>query len=195
MPDFHEVRGRGRERLLRDAAAWRAIGAVVLSTMLACACRGVGANEDPQPSPRVDETLAIASFQAFALQVWQPQCTLARDATEWARARTALGVVGQPLPERPCAFEEHVAVLTVMPMGLELARLDAATATEEGVDVLTITRTFDEPPVPEVVGRAYLSQTALVVLPQRPRQLAVVLKTLRGAKIDEETLAVFDGAR
>ena len=167
----------------------------MLSTMLACACRGVAANEDPQPSPRLDETLAIASFQAFALQAWEPQCTLVRDATEWARARTALGIVGRQLPEQPCAFDDVVAVLTVLPMGLELARLDASTATEEGVDVLTITRTFDEPPVPEVVGRAYLSQTALVVLPQRPRQLAVVLKTLRGASIEEETLAVFDGVR
>lgn len=163
--------------------------------MLACACRGVAANEDPLPSPRVDETLEIASFQTFVLQAWQPQCALARDATEWERARTALVVVGQALPERPCAFEEQLAVLTVLPMGLELASLDASTSTEEGVDVLTITRTFGEPRVPEVVGRAFVSQTALVVLPQRPRQLAVVLKTLRGAKIEEETLAVFDGVR
>ena len=167
----------------------------MLSTMLACACRGVASNEDPLPSPRVDETLAIASFQEFAIQVWQPQCTLVRDATEWTRARTALGIVGRQLPEQPCAFEDVVAVLTVLPMGLELASLDASTSTEEGVDVLTITRTFGEPRVPEVVGRAFVSQTALVVLPQRPRQLAVVLKTLRGASIEEETLAVFDGVR
>ncbi len=191
MRDFHEVRGRGCGPLLRGGAK----AALLVTTLLACACRGVGASDDALSAPRVDETLAIASLRTFALQAWQPQCTLARDATEWARARTALGIVGQALPERPCAFDDCSAVLVVLPMGLEHARIDAATATEEGVDVLTITRIFDEPPVPEVVGRAYLSQTALVVLPQRPRQLAVVLKTLRGAKIDEETLAVFDGAR
>lgn len=163
--------------------------------MLACACRGVGANEDPLPSPRVDEALAITSFRTFALQAWLPQCTLARDATEWARARNALGIVGRPLPEQPCAFGDCVAVLTVLPMGLELARLQASTSTEEGVDVLTITRTFDESPLPEVVGRAYLAQTAVVVLPRRPRQLAVVMKTTRGATLEESTLAVFDGWR
>ncbi len=184
---------RGPVRWLGCAARSAALLATLLAAFAACA--GSADASRPDDGPQRDETLAIASFEVFALQVWQPQCVLARDATEWARARTALGIVGRPLPERPCAFEDFVALLTVLPMGLDLARLDASTSTEEGVDVLTITRTFDEQPMPEVVGRAYVSQTALVVLPQRPRQLAVVLKTLRGASIEEETLAVFDGVR
>jgi len=190
-------RGVSSANTMRGPVRWLgcvARSATLLATLLA-ACAGSADASRPDDGPQRDETLAIASFHVFALQVWQPQCVLARDATEWARARAALGIVGRPLPEQPCTFDDFVAVLTVLPMGLELARLDASTSTEEGVDVLTITRTFDEPAVPEVVGRAYLSQTALVVLPQRPRQLAVVLKTLRGASIEEETLAVFDGVR
>lgn len=184
---------RGPVRWFGCAARSAALVATLLAAFAACAGSADASRRDD--GPQRDETLSIASFQVFALQVWQPQCALVRDATEWARARTALGVVGRPLPERPCTFDDFVAVLTVLPMGLDLARLHASTSTEEGVDVLTITRTFDAQPLPEVVGRAYVSQTALVVLPQRPRQLAVVLKTLRGASIEEETLAVFDGVR
>lgn len=191
MRDFHEVRRRGCGPLLRGGAK----AALLVTTLLVCACRGVGRNGDPLPAPRVDETLAIASLRTFALHGAEPRCALLRDDAEWARFCTALGPAAQPLPTQPCSFEAFSAVVVVLPMEMELARIEAATSTEEGVDVLTITRTFDDAPAREQVARAYLSQTALVVLPQRPRQLAVVLKTLRGAKIDEETLEVFAGGR
>ena len=150
-----------------------------------------------------DDVAAIRSFEVLVLRPsLDPRCFLLRSASEWASARVALGPVAEPagpaaprLPDVPCSFDADAAVLVVMPMGILMAEVAATTATEEGVDVLTITRTFGAEAPAQEVGLAYLSQAALVVLPQRPQQLAVVLKTIRGTSVEESTLAVFDGWR
>ncbi len=142
----------------------------------------------------------ILAFDCLVLRPsLDPRCFVARSPTDWARIHVELGPVAVPLgpsapslPVRPCSFQADVAVLVVLPMGIHLAKMDASMVTEEGVDVLTITRTFAPQPPTEPLGLAYLSQAALVVLPQRQQQLAVVLKTLRFADVEESTLAVFD---
>jgi hypothetical protein len=164
---------------------------------------GCAAAEPRREASAHDDVAAIRSFEVLVLRPsLDPRCFLVRSATEWASARVALGPVAEPLgpdasrlPDVPCAFDADAAVLVVMPMGIHMAEVAAATTTEEGVDVLTITRTFRAEDPTQERGLAYLSQAALVVLPQRPRQLAVVLKTIRGARVEESTLAVFDGRR
>jgi hypothetical protein len=172
----------------------------LLATLLAAlaACAGSADASRHEGGPQRDETLSIASFSTYALHpvATSVSCRLARDASEWAKARNALGAAGLALPERPCAFSDDAAVLVVLPMRVELATLSASMSTEEGVDVLTIAQQFErEPPGADPIGRAFLSQAALVVVPQRPRQLAVVLRTMRAESIGEETIAVLDGAR
>lgn len=163
---------------------------------------GCGAAEPRRDASARDDVAAIRSFEALVLRPsLDPRCVLARSATEWVSARVALGPVAEPLgpdasrlPERPCSFDADAAVLVVMPMGILMADIAATTTTEEGVDVLTITRTFGAEAPTQERGLAHLSQAALVVLPQRSRQLAVVLKTIRGARVEESTLAVFGSA-
>lgn len=172
----------------------------LLAPVLAWGCASAEIRREPILH---DDMAQIRSFQGLVLRPsLDPRCFLARSGTEWASARMVLGPIAEPfgpgasaLPESPCPFTTDAAVLVVMPMGIHLAELAAKTATEEGVDVLTITRTFGAEDPDGDRGLAYLSQAALVVLPQRPRQLAVVLKTIRGARIAEETLMVFDGVR
>lgn len=114
-------------------------------------------------------------------------CHCARDAVEWRRCREALGSAAVELPSVPCDFATHKAVVVVEAASQDRRSLEATVLTEEGVDVLLLEPLRDEDAGPQNTGRGFRSRMLLVIVPQRPHSLAVVLRTAHG----EQTLAVF----
>lgn len=151
---------------------------------LSIALVGCAAAAPDQPASQL---LRIELQRAWSVTMRDAACLCAADAVEWRRCREALGSVARELPSVPCDFTTHKAVVVVEVPSQDRRPLEATVVTEEGVDVLLVEPLRDEDDGPQHTGRGFRSRMLLVVVPQRPRSLAVVLRSLHG----EQTLAVF----
>lgn len=154
--------------------------AFVLGLLAACAAR-----------PHVDEDvvsrelLRVLASGALDLPAQVAESVLVSSRGEWERVRRRAGF--EALPILPCDFDSASVLLVIASASRGGASLRFRVSTEEGVDVVTA-----EAPADGAGEAAEPRSRALwLVVPARPRQLAVVLQEPgpRGA-LEERTLAV-----
>ena len=138
-------------------------------TLLPCACAA-----PPGPAVALGELVPWVELQAFAVKAQAGRCERVGTARAWARLRDEVDAAAD-------------CVLVVLDSALGPRRFVAEVATEEGVDVLILSALAVPPPnLPGV------SMAALLRLPRRCRQLAVVLRLGSAHEGQgERTLAVF----
>lgn len=113
----------------------------------------------------------------------------ATTAAEWRALRQRLGAAGAALPDDYADFAREVVVLVAPAVARAFPGCTLATATEEGVDVITVRQQFPS-------GRLLPERAPVVLLtlPRRPRQLAIVGGDRFGGAA-ATTLAVFEPVR
>ncbi len=149
-------------------------------TLLPCACAA-----PPGPAVALGELVPWVELQAFAVKAQAGRCERVGTARAWARLRDEVDAAA--LPQASGDFAAADCVLVVLDSALGPRRFVAEVATEEGVDVLILSALAVPPPnLPGV------SMAALLRLPRRGRQLAVVLRLGSAHEGQgERTLAVF----
>ncbi len=115
------------------------------------------------------------------------RCVRAATPAEWRELRASLGEAGKGLPDDYADFARHCVVMVAPARARALPGFALAASTEEGVDVLTITQRL-----PSGSALPEIAPVALLVLPRRPRQLAVVFADHLGA---HSTATLFEPLR
>lgn len=153
---------------------------------LACACTAAPRDLDREAEGLVaDELLTVLAAGELDLPPQSAESAFATSQRAWERVRARAGFAA--LPPHPCDFE-HTAVLLVVASAADASTsLQHRIGTEEGVDVVTVVGTGDE----KARSGSSLSRALWLIVPARPRQLAVVLQEpgASGALV-ERTLAV-----
>ena len=143
-------------------------GVACASTAVPVVVRGAGAAE---------LVLAVRELQAAAGV--EPGCFYVGDAVDLRELRRRLG---GDLLAAGVADHGDVIIVVVRPAGERLSRIEVAT--EEGVDVLTLSARATEP----AAGQP--PSVWLLRLQHRPHQLAVVVRSATGR--GEQTVGIFD---
>ncbi|MBK8099985.1 MAG: hypothetical protein IPK26_23015 [Planctomycetes bacterium] len=113
-------------------------------------------------------------------------CERITDAAGWGRLR-AEAADAMTLPDDWCDFRRDCVLLVAFGPGSGRATTHPTVATEEGVDVITLTCDLAAP------ADDRQSPGVALVVPRRDRSTAVVLRRLCGhVPVDETTLRVFE---
>lgn len=117
-------------------------------------------------------------------------CERITDTAGWRRLRAELPDGAKNLPDDWCDFGRSCVLLVAFGPGSGRSAARPTVATEEGVDVITLTCELAAP------THDRRSPGMALVVPRRDRSTAVVLRRLRGhVPVDETTLRVFEPLR
>jgi hypothetical protein len=139
----------------------------------------------------VPKVLALRELDLSPAKLAALRCERAATPAEWRKLRESLGDAGKSLPDDYADFAHQCVVLLAPPSARTFPRVALAVASEEDVDVVTITQAFPS-------GRLLPERTPafLLTLPRRSHQLAIVLGTNLGpAPSRAKTVATFEPLR
>ncbi len=143
----------------------------------------------PPENPARGETIKILALHDLAGGGGgdAPRCRRATTAAEWRELQAEVGESAKAVDLSALDFARYTVVWLAPEPARAFPGFLVRTATEEGVDVVTVDQRFPS-------GRALpeRSPSALLVLPRRPRQLSIVLGGGFAAPRDERTVATFD---
>lgn len=165
------------------------VASALLAAWCACATNPEPPAHGPDHAPTTFDselTKILRTHECMETLATTATCERITDLAGWRRLQADLLPPGHRLPEDWCDFgRDCVLFLAFGPGGGNPAARPMVT-TEEGVDVITLTR--------NVVARTGdRSPGLLLVVPRRDRALAIVLRRCRDhTPIDETTLRVFE---
>lgn len=142
----------------------------------------------PPDNPARGETIKVLALHDLAGGGGEaPKCRRATSAAEWRELQVAIGESATAVDLAGLDFARYTVVWLAPEPARAFPGFHVRTATEEGVDVVTVTQSF--PSGRELPQR---SPSTLLVLPRRPRQLSIVLGGGFASPRDERTVATFD---
>jgi len=142
-------------------------------------------------SGALPKVLALRELDLGQRRAASLRCERAATPAEWRKLRESLGDAARDLPDDYADFDHQCVVLLLPPTARTFPRIGLAVASEEDVDVVTLTQAFPS-------GRLLPERTPalLLTLPRRSHQLAIVLSTNFGPAPDRsKTAATFEPLR